>query len=270
MPFTLVSFHAHPDDEVLYTGGTLARVAAEGHRVVLVVATNGAAGLASDEHHHGSLWRRRMLELEESAAVLGCAAVVSLDFKDSGWRTIPPPDAFSRLPVPEAARPLIELLNRERADALTTYDAVGGYGHPDHRQVNAVGGYAAAAAGVPVVLEATIDRETIRPLIRLVAATPGVLPEVRLADYATAYTARADITHRVDVRAFTSLKRRAMQAHASQASAPDGTRTLALLQMMPSWLFRRALGTEWFVEQGRPPGEHLDDVFTTLHQGRTA
>ena len=49
MAFTLVSFHAHPDDEVLYTGGTLARAAAEGHRVVLAVATNGDAGLAAPE-----------------------------------------------------------------------------------------------------------------------------------------------------------------------------------------------------------------------------
>ncbi|MCW2811300.1 MAG: hypothetical protein JWP61_1758, partial [Friedmanniella sp.] len=46
MSYTLVAFHAHPDDEVLFTGGTLARAAAEGHRVVLVVATDGAAGLA--------------------------------------------------------------------------------------------------------------------------------------------------------------------------------------------------------------------------------
>ncbi|HEY0694645.1 MAG TPA: PIG-L family deacetylase, partial [Kribbella sp.] len=47
VPFTLVSFHAHPDDEVLLTGGTLARAAAEGHRVVLAVATDGEAGAAA-------------------------------------------------------------------------------------------------------------------------------------------------------------------------------------------------------------------------------
>lgn len=47
MPHTLVTFHAHPDDEALLTAGTMARAAAEGHRVVLVLATDGAAGLAA-------------------------------------------------------------------------------------------------------------------------------------------------------------------------------------------------------------------------------
>ncbi|MDQ6650602.1 MAG: PIG-L family deacetylase, partial [Actinomycetota bacterium] len=51
MPFTVVSFHAHPDDEALLTAGTLARAAAEGHRVVLVTATGGEAGLAAADSH---------------------------------------------------------------------------------------------------------------------------------------------------------------------------------------------------------------------------
>lgn len=232
--------------------------------MVVAVATDGAAGLAAAEHHRGDLSRRRIVELEASAAVLGCAAVVPFGFVDSGWRTRPAAGAFSRLPVAEAAGPLIALLKRERADALTIYDPAGGYGHPDHQQVHAAGVQAAAAAGTPLVLEATVDRQTIRPLVRVVAATPRLLPEVRAADYATAYTARGDLTHRVDVRAYADVKRRAMQAHLSQASSPEGARTLALLLRMPRWLFRRALGTEWFVERGRPPGEPLDDVFASL------
>jgi LmbE family N-acetylglucosaminyl deacetylase len=265
--FTLVSFHAHPDDEVLYTGGTLARAAAEGHRVVLAVATNGDAGLAAPELSR-ELWRRRMRELEESASLLGCAAVVTFGFKDSGWRTSPPADSFSRLAAGDAATPLTALLVREAADALTIYDPAGGYGHPDHRQVNVVGRYAAAAAGTRLVLEATLDRSVIRPVIRLVALTPYLLPEVRLADYDRAYTATSEITHRVNVRDFTDQKRRALLAHFSQASSAKGTRTLALLRTLPPWLFRRALGREWFVEQGRVPGEALDDVFASLrHPG---
>jgi LmbE family N-acetylglucosaminyl deacetylase len=268
MSFTIVSFHAHPDDEVLFTGGTLARLAAEGHRVVLAVATNGGAGLASAEHHEGTLARRRMLELEESAAVLGCAAVVPLGFLDSGWRTTAPPGAFSRLPVAEAAAPLTALLRRERADVLTVYDPAGGYGHPDHQQVHSAGSHAARVAGTPLVLEATIDRAVIRPLVRLVAATPRLLPEVKLADYDRAYTASEDITHRIDVRAFTDQKRRAMQAHVSQASAAEGARTLALLLKLPPPLFRRVLGREWFVEQGRPRGEVSGDVLAGLRACR--
>lgn len=261
MPFTLVSFHAHPDDEVLYTGGTLARAAAEGHRVVLAVATAGGAGLAASRD---DLATRRMAELEASAAVLGCARVVLLGFEDSGWTSDPAPGTFAALPVEQAGAPLAALLEEEGADALTVYDRHGGYGHPDHVQVHRAGSWAAAAAGTPVVLEATVDRDLIRPVARLVAAVPGLLPDVRRTDYATAYAARAELTHRVDVRAYADAKRRALLAHHSQATADRGVRTLGLLLRLPTWTFRRALGREWFVEQGRPPGAPVDDVFASL------
>ena len=107
----------------------------------------------------------------------------------------------------------------------------------------------------------------IRPLVRLVAATPRLLPEVKLADYDRAYTASEDITHRVDVGAFTDQKRRAMLAHVSQATSAEGARTLALLLKLPRPLFRRVLGREWFVEQGRTRGAVLDDVLATLRNG---
>jgi LmbE family N-acetylglucosaminyl deacetylase len=195
--------------------------------------------------------------------VLGCADVVRFDFGDSGWRTAPQPGAFSQLPLEEAAAPLVALLEREDADALTVYDPAGGYGHPDHRKVHAAGTYAARRAGTPLVLEATVDRSRIRPLIRLVAATPGLLPEVALADYDRNYSAPEDITHRVDVRDFTDLKRLAMRAHVSQASSAGGARTLSLLLRLPRPVFRRVLGTEWFVERGRP-GPPVDDIFASL------
>jgi LmbE family N-acetylglucosaminyl deacetylase len=269
--YTLVSFHAHPDDEVLLTGGTLARVAAEGHRVVLVVATDGAAGLAaSNLRDDGGLAARRSAELHRSAAALGCARVVLLGFADSGWGNgaSPPPDAFSRLPVEQTAAPLAQLLREERADVLTVYDPAGGYGHPDHRRVHEVGVLAARLAGTPVVLEATIDRRLILPIVRLVAAVPRVLPEVRASAFARSFTAHADITHRVDVRPFTAAKRRAMASHVSQSTTDEGTRTLRLLLRLPTWLFRRVAGTEWFVERGRAPGNPIDDVFATLRAGR--
>src|SRR5580658_2301411 len=72
---TVVAFHAHPDDEVLLTGGTLARLAAEGHRVVVVVACDGVMGEAT-----GPGARVRLDELEASAAVLGVARVVHLGY----------------------------------------------------------------------------------------------------------------------------------------------------------------------------------------------
>ncbi|WP_112238248.1 PIG-L deacetylase family protein [Kribbella monticola] len=268
MPYTLVSFHAHPDDEVLLTGGTLARAAAEGHRVVLAVATDGEAGLAAGSYRaDGRLAERRRDELDRSAAALGCARVVRFGFPDSGWSRSDRParDSFSGLPVEQAAAPLAALLRQERADALTIYDPAGGYGHPDHRQVHTAGLAAARLAGTPLVLEATIDRTAIRRLIRLVELLPGILPEVRSSDYDTAYAATSEITHRIDVRRYADAKRAAMRAHASQASADEGARTLSLLLRLPPALFRRALGREWFVERGRTVA--ADDLFATLRAG---
>jgi LmbE family N-acetylglucosaminyl deacetylase len=263
--FTLVAFHAHPDDEALLMGGTLARLAAEGHRVVLAVATDGEAGAAASSYRSdGRLATYRREELDRSAAVLGCARVVRFGFRDSGSSGPAPDGAFSRLPVDVAAAPLIELLRAERADALTIYDPAGGYGHPDHRQVHAVGAYAAEQAGTQLVLEATIDRRPIRRLARIIEAIPGLLPDVRAADYERAYSATSTITHRVDVRAYSDQKRRSFQAHASQASSDGGARMLGLLLGLPRWLFRRMLGREWYVEHGRTPGAPLDDVFATL------
>lgn len=268
VPYTLVSFHAHPDDEVLLTGGTLARAAAEGHRVVLVVATDGAAGLAASSlRDDGQLAGRRLAELERSAAALGCARVVVLGFTDSGWgdsAAAVAPEAFSRIPVADAVAPLAALLREERADVLTVYDPAGGYGHPDHRRVHEVGVLAARSARTPVVLEATIDRRLIRRLVRLVAAVPGVLPEVRVRDFASSYSAHEAITHRVDVRRYAPAKRRAMAAHASQATSDEGTRTISLLLRLPPWLFAWVMGREWFVERDRAPDGQLDDVFASL------
>jgi LmbE family N-acetylglucosaminyl deacetylase len=269
VPYTLVSFHAHPDDEVLLTGGTLARAAAEGHRVVLAVATDGEAGLAAGTYRaDGRLAERRRDELDRSAAALGCARVVRFGFPDSGWSRSEEPSAssFSRLPVDVVAAPLAALLREERADALTIYDPAGGYGHPDHQQVHTAGLAAAQLAGTPLVLEATIDRAAIRRLIRLVELLPGILPEVRTSDYDTAYTATAEITHCIDVRRYADAKRAAMRAHASQASADEGARTLSLLLKLPPPVFRRALGREWFVEHGRTTP--TADLFATLRTSR--
>jgi LmbE family N-acetylglucosaminyl deacetylase len=137
--------------------------------------------------------------------------------------------------------------------------------------VHHVGVLAAEQAGTPVVLEATMDRRLLTWLVRLVAAVPRLLPDLRPADFALAYTAPEHITHRVDVRLFASDKRRAMAAHATQATSDEGTRALKVLLRLPHWAFRRVVGTEWFVETGRPPGRvKVGDVFDTSRASRGA
>jgi LmbE family N-acetylglucosaminyl deacetylase len=250
-PRTIVSFHAHPDDEVLLTGGTLARMAAAGHRVVLVTATSGGAGLADPASRECGLAAVRAAELSRSARLLGCARVELLGYEDSGMDgTAGGPTAFCRTPLPDAAERLAAILEQEQADVLTVYDEHGGYGHPDHVAVHRVGVLAAQLAGTPRVLEATIDRDLLKRGVRAM----GMLHlgrGIEVPPMAGAYLPRGEITHRVDVRAFTGAKRAAMAAHVSQAGGESAdSRTLGLLLRLPRPLFRALLGHEWFAERG--------------------
>ena len=261
MTYTLVAFHAHPDDETLLTGGTLAQAAAEGHRVVLVTATLGEAGLSAGPAG-AALGERRRRELLAAAAALGCARVEVLGYADG---------RFSDVPVMAAAERLAAILREEDADVLTGYDARGGYGHPDHVQVHRVSAAAARLAGTPVLLEATVDRGALRPVLAVLRLAGRLLPSLPLGGAATAFTARRDITHVVDVRVYTRQKRAAMQAHASQAEGGSGVRTLALLSRLPGPLLRAVAGREWFVEAGRVPGpKPSGDIFDSVRLAQDA
>ncbi len=265
--FTVVSFHAHPDDEALLTSGTLARAAAEGHRVVLVVATAGEAGLASASYVSVGLGEHRRSELAASAAALGIARVELLGYADSGWPAVNAGAGtnFADAHVDEAAEALARLLLEENADVLTTYDAAGGYGHPDHVQVHRVGRMAAGLARTPVVLEATLDRRSLQRGVRLLRWLSWVVGRPELPDLSEAYTDHESLTHRVDVRGFLDAKRSSMRAHASQASTDEGVRTLQVLLRLPRPVALRVLGREWFREVGRRPGGPLlDDIFASL------
>ncbi len=260
--YTLVAFHAHPDDEALLTGGTLARAAAEGHRVVLVTATDGALGLAGEEDGRGpGLAALRLAELHAAADALGCARVVVLGYADSGLHgESAHPSAFARADVDEAAGRLAAVLREERADVLTIYDANGGYGHPDHVQVHRVGTRAARLAGTPVVLEATVPANAFRLALRVLRLAGRALGRSAPLGERDIFTDRARITHRVRVRAHLGAKRRALAAHASQRRG--GTRVLEGLLRLPRPIFALALGTEWFAQQDAAPGTRCHDVFS--------
>jgi LmbE family N-acetylglucosaminyl deacetylase len=268
---TLVAFHAHPDDEALLTSGTMARAAAEGNRVVLVVATDGGLGLASSDFVGASdtrLGSVRMAELRVSARALGTARVETLGYADSGLGPETPPDPpdrvrFVRADPEEAAERLAAILREERADVLLTYDANGGYGHRDHVKVHLVGARAAELAGTPRVLQATVPRDLLLRGIRLAAKVYRFPPEFEPSSFERAYSASAVVTHRIDVRRYASQKRASMRAHASQSSADGGAdRTLAAFLRIPRPLFDLVFGREWFVDAARPAGSGVArDVF---------
>ena len=246
MMATVVAFHAHPDDEALLTGGYLAARAAHGDRVVLVVATDGGAGLADPTFR--DLGVTRVRELDEAARHLGVARVVRLGYADSGMAHSPTTGEgrFVDADPEQAARRLADILDVEAADVLTGYDARGGYGHPDHVQVHRVARLAQGIATQrPRLLEATRDRTLLVRGIRLTRPVARAFPGITLPGTAI-YSARDEITHRVDVRPYLPNKRAALAAHASQTTG--GVRTIGVLLRLPPWITRRLLGVECFVE----------------------
>jgi LmbE family N-acetylglucosaminyl deacetylase len=264
--FTLVSFHAHPDDESFLTGGTLARAAAEGHRVVLVTATDGERGLAAAADGSGAaLARVRQRELAAAAHALGCARVVRLGYDDSGLTPeAGRPAGFAGADVDEIAARLAAILVEEQADALTVYDPQGGYGHPDHVQVHRAGTRAAALAGTPVVLEATLDGDLVDIMLRVLRLVRNPLSRAAPLGGRRLYSPRRSLTHRVDVSLHLAAKRSAMSAHVSQQRAETSVRMLTRFLQLPAPVFNRVFRREWFVEQGRHPGPLLDDIFASL------
>jgi LmbE family N-acetylglucosaminyl deacetylase len=250
---SVVFFHAHPDDEAIFTGGTMALLAAAGWRVVLVLATAGEQGLASPLVGPGvPLAVRRMGETAAAAECLGAQRVEFLGYHDSGsagGTTASPVGAFSEAPVEEAAARLAGILAEERAGALVSYDARGIYGHIDHVQVHRVGLAAAAKSGVPTIYESTVDREYLHFVEThlVVEATIATQPE-RVGGLGLAAaplglsTVEVDCT--IDVRAVLPVKRRAMAAHASQI--PETSSAMRL----PDADFAAVYGYEWYARRG--------------------
>lgn len=247
---TYLAFHAHPDDEAIATGGTMALASRAGHRVVLVVATRGecgevAPGVLDDGE---SLGDRRERETCAAAAILGAHRVEFLGYRDSGMlgaATNDDPACFWQADVDEAGSRLAQILRDEAVDAISVYDDHGGYGHPDHVQVHRVGHRAAELAGTPRVYEATMNRDHIVAL-RAEMAEPGADdgPDIDEEQFGSPDEL---ITTAVDVTSVVATKRAAMAAHASQITDDSFFLTL------DDQRFAAAFGTEWFIRTDRAP-----------------
>lgn len=137
----LLGIFAHPDDESFGPGGTLARYAAEGADVHVIIATDGIAGSVGDDsqlQNHASLAQVRSTELSRAAVALGVASVWSLPYRDSGMRGSPDnhhPEALIRQPLTQTVQEVLGHLDRLQPQVIITHDPYGGYGHPDHVRV---------------------------------------------------------------------------------------------------------------------------------------
>ena len=239
--------HAHPDDEAIFTAGTMALLSDAGHRVVLVVTTSGEQGAAGPGVF--DLGRQREAETLACCSQIGDIEVHFLRFEDSGFRG-ENPAGFAHVSVEDAGGALVGLLEGVGPiEALVGYDDHGIYGHPDHVKVHEIVAFATERLGVTTTYESTVDREYLhfvethvvveaalgeRPLGRGLAASDLGLPSVLI-----------DTT--VDVGAMLEQKRRAMTAHTSQLPADAPVFALGEAN------FAAVYGYEWYARLG-PPG----------------
>jgi N-acetyl-1-D-myo-inositol-2-amino-2-deoxy-alpha-D-glucopyranoside deacetylase len=254
----LLLVHAHPDDESIGTGATMARYVAEGAGVTLITCTSGEMGeilvpelehLAADRDD--GLGEHRQGELADAMKILGVTDYRFLGgpgaYRDSGMKwhddghAIAADDvhenAFWHADLTEAADHLVRVIREVRPQVLVTYDQFGGYGHPDHIQAHRVAMYAAQLAAVPsykqelgdpwdiakiywTAMSETRMRASLRALREAGDTTTfeGLDPDGPLPHFVTS---DEFLAARVDGSAQLAQKMDALKAHASQISV-DG------------------------------------------------
>jgi LmbE family N-acetylglucosaminyl deacetylase len=154
---TLMTVHAHPDDETIGTGGAMVKAVAAGHRVVLITCTRGEMGEIvvpemDTPDNHRRLGEIRAGELERAMAALGVTEWENLGYHDSDMMGRPgnrDPRTFWQADLDEATGRLVWFVRRYQPDILTTYNEFGGYGHPDHIRTHEVAIGAFERAGDP-------------------------------------------------------------------------------------------------------------------------
>jgi N-acetyl-1-D-myo-inositol-2-amino-2-deoxy-alpha-D-glucopyranoside deacetylase len=237
----LMLVHAHPDDETLTTGGTVARYAAEGADVVVVTCTLGEEGevigdrwaqLAVD--HADQLGGYRIAELTRALGCLGVDGPTFLGgaghWRDSGMAGDGPlhPRAFAADAFEEEVETLAALIDRHRPQVVVTYDPFGGYGHPDHIRAHEVTTAAVEVAKWRVAklywtVIAGSAVESARAGMRQLP--PGCEPAP--VDIGPTYTDE-QIAVAIDVSAYRAAKISALRAHATQVVVSGDGTSLAL------------------------------------------
>lgn len=241
----LLLVHAHPDDESLWTGGTIARYAAAGVQVTLVTCTLGEEGeiipaelrdLAADRADQ--LGGYRIGELRSACAALGVSDHRWLGgpgrWRDSGMAGVAAnkhPRAFSGGDLGEQTAVLAAVLAEVRPQVVVTYGPDGGYGHPDHVRAHDITMAACAGAdSVARVFHAVTSRQATESGIAALAAVPE-LPFRLPGPGELPVTDDSRITTAVSTDAVLSTKLRALRAHSTQVSvwqSDDGAHCYAL------------------------------------------
>jgi N-acetyl-1-D-myo-inositol-2-amino-2-deoxy-alpha-D-glucopyranoside deacetylase len=278
----IVFVHAHPDDETIGTGATMAHYAATGAHVTLVTCTLGEEGeihvpaltqLAPDGADQ--LGGYRLVELERACRALGVTDHRFLGgagrYRDSGMMGTPANDhkrAFWRADLDEAAGYLVDVLDEIRPQVLVTYDPNGGYGHPDHINAHRVAMLAAQKAaeagfGPGKIYWSAIPRSLMEAgLERFATSADNPFADVTNVDDLPFAVPDERIAARIDGFPYSDAKMTAVRAHATQIPTDSWLFTLA------DGLGKEFLGLEHFelVHGTRGPGGP-DGLETDLFAG---
>ncbi|MCW2784950.1 MAG: LmbE family protein [Marmoricola sp.] len=295
----LLLVHAHPDDESIGQGATMARYVAEGTGVTLVTCTGGEMGeilvpemahMAADQDD--TLGDQRKIELTAAMAALGVTDYRYLGgfgtYRDSGMKwhddgyAIPADDvhanAFWHADLTEAADHLVTVIREVRPQVMVTYDQFGGYGHPDHIQAHRVATYAAALAAVPSYRPDLGDSHDI-PKIYWGAMSASRMREglrrLREAGDTTSFegmdpdnlppfvTEDVNLSAMVEGNAYYEQKMAALRAHATQITADSPFFVMAEGSESDFW------GNEFFrIAKGVPAAPFNEfDLETDLFNG---
>jgi N-acetyl-1-D-myo-inositol-2-amino-2-deoxy-alpha-D-glucopyranoside deacetylase len=283
----LLLVHAHPDDETIGTGATMAHYAATGAHVTLVTCTLGEEGeihvpalaqLAAAEADQ--LGGYRITELAAACAALGVGDHRFLGgaghYRDSGMMGLPSnnhPRAFWRADLDEAAGQLVEIMREVRPQVMITYDENGFYGHPDHIQAHRVAMRAAELAradgfGPAKIYWTAVPKSVLAAgLTAFTEAADNPFADVGHVDELPFGSPDEQIVARIDGTDQHSAKEAAMRAHATQIPAD-------------SWLYAVAgsfggefMGVEYYTlaygAKGPGTGQHgwESDLFAGLSTG---
>jgi mycothiol conjugate amidase Mca len=284
---TLMAVFGHPDDEVFGSGGVLARAAYEGMRTVLVTATRGEEGEIVDPTLDQKKSRHNLAAIREeeerrAATILGIHEVRFLGYRDSGMPGTPAnenPYNFQNADREDALGKVVRLVRELRPDVLLTFDAHGGYGHPDHIRAYEVTLAAFEAAADPArfpelgpapwqvrkLYSLAFSRASFRRFAELIReyGLPDPFGEGHGIDLEHFLPAEASITTRVDVRRYVQQKQAALRAYRTQVAADHP------MLALPDEAAREIMGMETFTRLRSLVDVPLpeDDLFAGLRGG---
>jgi N-acetyl-1-D-myo-inositol-2-amino-2-deoxy-alpha-D-glucopyranoside deacetylase len=262
--------HAHPDDETINNGATMAMYAALGAQVTLVTCTRGEEGeVLVEEHSHKAaahddlLGEHRVIELAEAMKALGITdhrflGAPEVQYRDSGMMGTEPnnrPDSFWQADVDVAAHQLATIIDEIKPHILITYDEFGGYGHPDHIQAHRVAMAAAEKSewNIQKIYWNVMPRSVIQEGIDKMKELGSDFMGAESADDLPFCKDDSFVSAHINGNSYVEQKMDAMRAHATQISVDGPFFALSNNLGLQVW------GNEYYTLVKGEKSEPLDD-----------